>query len=713
MAELTEADRIRILVATDNHVGFEERDAIRKDDSWRTFDEIMNIARKEDVDMVLLAGDLFHDNKPSRKALYQVMRTLRQNCLGMKPCPLEFLSDAAEVFEGAFTHVNYEDPDINISIPVFSIHGNHDDPSGDGNFCSLDLLQASGLLNYFGRVAEVDNIEAKPILLQKGLTKLALFGLSNVRDERMFRTFRDHKVKWFRPNVQMGDWFNLLAVHQNHHAHTATSYLPENVLPDWLDLVIWGHEHECLIDPSQNPETGFHVMQPGSSVATSLVPGEAVQKHIAIVSVTGKDFKVDKVPLKTVRPFVTRELVLAQDKRFKGLDKKKDNRQELTRRLMEVVDEMIEEANVDWEAIQTDEEALEERPLPLIRLKVEYTAPEGGQFDCENPQRFSNRFIGKVANTNDVVYFYRKKSSQRKATAATPTNALESMADGSDMVKVESLVQEFLSAQSLKVLPQGPFGDAVNQFVSKDDKHAMELFVSEHLTGQVRQMLGLESDDEDLNSAMEIYRTRIEQQTATSAVRLPGERKRVLRPRPDTWDSEFDGNWEDEPDAWTYEGVTQDMSLTTTQTRGRLSRGRTQDDEMLGLDEEEAPAPKTTKRGAARATKAATVKAPAKKVPAKKAPVRGGRKAIASEEEEDVVMESDEESPPPPKPAPKTRRGQTTRAAAAPKKPAATRGATNTQQGGTQGQALGASDDEISDEDAFEPAPVARRTRRR
>ncbi len=80
--------------------------------------------------MVLLAGDLFHDNKPSRKAMYQVIRTLRQNCLGMKPCELEFLSDATEIFEGAFGHVNYEDPHFNIGIPVFTIHGNHDDPAG-------------------------------------------------------------------------------------------------------------------------------------------------------------------------------------------------------------------------------------------------------------------------------------------------------------------------------------------------------------------------------------------------------------------------------------------------------------------------------------------------------------------------------------------------------------------------------------------------------
>lgn len=680
--------------------------------------------------MVLLAGDLFHDNKPSRKSLYQVMRSLRQNCLGMKPCALEFLSDAATVFEGAFPHVNYEDPDINISIPVFSIHGNHDDPSGDGNLCSLDLLQAAGLLNYYGRVAEADNIEAKPILLQKGSTKLALFGLSNVRDERLFRTFRDHKVKWFRPNAQTGEWFNLLAVHQNHHAHTATSYLPENVLPDWLNLVVWGHEHECLIDPTRNPETGFHVMQPGSSVATSLVPGEAVQKQVAIVEITGKEFKTQNIPLKTVRPFVTKEVILRNDKRFKDLEKKKDNRQEVTRRLMEVVEEMIEAANADWEALQTDQEALEERPLPLIRLKVEYTAPEGGLYECENPQRFSNRFVGRVANTNDVVYFYRKKTVQRtflsflmsrlaylltesagKATAVTPADAVDSLADGSDLVKVESLVQDFLSAQSLKVLPQGPLGEAVNQFVTKDDKHAMELFVSEHLSGQVRQMLGLESDDEDLNSAMEIYRTRVEQQLNSGIHKSTIERQRVLLPQPATWDPDFDGNWEDEPNAWTYAPVEGSAPMSTSRT-GTMP--------FLDDDEEDTqPAPTAKKT---RATKAAPKKAPAKKAAA--APKGRGRKVVEeSEEEEDVVMDSDEEeAPPPPPPPPKTtRRAAAAKPKPAPRATAATRASGRTKQstltfsqkGSTQQNSVEISDDEISDDDAFEPAPAPTRSRRR
>ncbi|ROT35076.1 DNA repair exonuclease [Sodiomyces alkalinus F11] len=738
MSDFTDADTIRILVATDNHVGYEERDPIRKDDSWRTFDEIMNLARTEDVDMVLLAGDLFHDNKPSRKSMYQVMRTLRQNCLGMKPCELEFLSDANEVFEGAFPHVNYEDPDINISIPVFSIHGNHDDPSGDGHYCSLDLLQVAGLVNYFGRIAEADNIEAKPLLLQKGQTKLALYGLSNVRDERMFRTFRDNKVKWFRPDLQQGDWFSILALHQNHHAHTATSYLPENVLPDFMDLVVWGHEHECLIDPSRNPETGFHVMQPGSSVATSLVPGEAVPKHVAVVNVTGRDFQIKKIPLKTVRPFVTKEIVLATDKRFKGVDRIKDNRQELTKRLMKVVDEMIDQANAEWLAIQDDDEDdnMEERPLPLIRLKVEYTAPEGGQYDCENPQRFSNRFVGKVANTNDVVYFHRRKTAQRSSDKDAPDlpEGIESLS--LDTIKVEALVQEFLAAQSLKILPQAPFGDAVNQFVNKDDKHAMEMFVSDSLASQVKQMLDLDSDDDDLEAAMEKYRDSLEKKFSAGLIKPSGQQIKV-KPKPDYWDSDLDGHWEDQP------GVVEvEVEVETAPPEDRPRRSGFDDgaSEMMGVQDEVVDAPPArkapTKRGAAatgrRTTATATAKAaPAKKtvvgkkVPAKKAgPARGrGKKQPfldededEDEEEEDVVMDDDpfmdDDGPPPRAAATRSKRSQPTRAAAAAAAPKTRQTRLNFASQAASQKAVEISDDEISDDDPFEPATATKSRRR-
>jgi double-strand break repair protein MRE11 len=624
------ADTIRIMVSTDNHVGYGERDPTRGDDSWNTFDEIMTLARERDVDMVLLAGDLFHDNKPSRKAMYHVMSSLRKNCFGEKPCELEMLSDASEAFQGAFNHVNYEDPDINVAIPVFSIHGNHDDPTGDGHLASLDLLQMAGMVNYYGRTPESDNISIKPVLLQKGRTKLALYGMSNVRDERMFRTFRDQKVKFYQPGTQTGDWFNLMSVHQNHHAYTETGYLPENFLPSFMDLVIWGHEHECLINPRYNPEQTFHVMQPGSSVATSLMPGEAVPKHVAILSITGKEFKCEPIRLKTVRPFVMREIVLMDDAHMKKIAMKDDNRAEITRYLTTVVEDMIREARQAWREAQEGEIDEDQKPeLPLIRLRVEYSAPEGGRFDCENPQRFSNRFLTKVANVNDVVQFHRKKTgaSRKKEQPDMPDESiLQQMTI--DTVKVEKLVKEFLTAQSLTILPQNSFGDAVSQFVNKDDKHAMEAFVNESLASQLKNLLAGESvEDEDMIEAMEGYKTKLEEMFAKGTIKRP-TREDKLKPKPANWDSDLDGEWAAQPGAMVR------------------SDEEAEDDE----EEEEAvkPKPRATRgrggkaTGTTRKTAAATKKA----APAKKTTTRAKKAPILEEsddDEDDIIMLDDDD----------------------------------------------------------------------
>ena len=605
----------------------------------------MCLAKEQDVDMVLLAGDLFHENKPSRKSMYQVMRSIRMNCLGDKPCELELLSDASENFQGAFNHVNYEDMDINVGIPIFSIHGNHDDPSGEGHLAALDLLQVSGLLNYYGRTPESDNIQIKPVLLQKGRTKLALYGMSNVRDERLFRTFRDGKVKFFQPSMQKSDWFNLICVHQNHHAYTETGYLPENFLPDFLDLVIWGHEHECLINPRPNPETNFHVMQPGSSVATSLVPGEAVAKQVSILSITGREFKSEPIPLKTVRPFAMREIVLSEEKGAQKLARKENNRTEVTRFLMTIVEELIEEAKVQWLETQDQDEEDEEReiPLPLVRLRVETSTPDG-TFDCENPQRFSNRFVGKVANVNDVVQFYRKK---RNTAARKPDDILDESAishlSALDTVKVEQLVREFLSAQSLSILPQNSFGDAVSQFIDKDDKHAMEMFVNESLDSQIKHLLTLDRDDDEmpddaevqssLQKAMERYRTQMEEMFSKGIKKRTRGKKR-FKPKPDGWDTEFDGAWEDQPGALIHsdngggdpveeEAAEDGTAPTATRTTTTTTRGRG--------------------RGRGRGVRTATTTTrTTKKTPAPK----GRRKNVISDDEDDddVVMLDDDDN---------------------------------------------------------------------
>ena len=74
--------------------------------------------------------------------------------------------------------------------------------------------------------------------------------------------------------------------------HGETNYIPANFIPGFFDLVIWGHEHECLIEPEfvatgdvdeDGEDRGVYISQPGSSVATSLSDGEQKPKSVVCI----------------------------------------------------------------------------------------------------------------------------------------------------------------------------------------------------------------------------------------------------------------------------------------------------------------------------------------------------------------------------------------------------------------------------------------------
>jgi hypothetical protein len=73
------------------------------------------------------------------------------------------------------------------------------DATGSGCVSSLDLLSASGLVNYFGKWTDLTRVEISPLLMQKGATRLAFYGLSHLKDERLARLFGDHCVSVIGP----------------------------------------------------------------------------------------------------------------------------------------------------------------------------------------------------------------------------------------------------------------------------------------------------------------------------------------------------------------------------------------------------------------------------------------------------------------------------------------------------------------------------------
>lgn len=171
--------------------------------------------------------------------------------------PFEFLSDPSVNFaELEFPNVNYEDFNLNVGLPVFSINGNHDDLTGNPPLCALDILHSCGLLNYFGKVTSVEKLVVTPLLLRKGDTNLAIYGIGAIRDERLHQMFLQNHVSFLRPKDDENQerWFNLLVIHQNRVKRGDANYIPESFLPSFIDLVIWGHEHPCEIGNFSLPQ---------------------------------------------------------------------------------------------------------------------------------------------------------------------------------------------------------------------------------------------------------------------------------------------------------------------------------------------------------------------------------------------------------------------------------------------------------------------------
>lgn len=108
----------------------------------------------------------------------------------------------------------------------------------EGALCALDVLSASGLINYFGRMelpgqststdeALEDGLKVKPVLLQKGGTKLALYGMGNIRDDRFMYEMSNRRINLYRPKEDQDEWFNIILVHQNR----CVSFVPSRFFP--------------------------------------------------------------------------------------------------------------------------------------------------------------------------------------------------------------------------------------------------------------------------------------------------------------------------------------------------------------------------------------------------------------------------------------------------------------------------------------------------
>ena len=522
----------RILIATDNHLGAHERDPIRKNDSFIAFREILETAKKEKVDALFLGGDLFDQNKPSRETLVQTMDVLREYVFGDDPIEFEVVSEQSINFPNRGI-VNFEDENVNVALPIFAIHGNHDDPSGQENLSALDILSSCSLINYFGKHAlsgsNTGAIELKPVLLRKGETKLALYGLGWIRDQRLHQMMASKgNVKWIRPGssdekTPLANWFNLMLIHQNRVSHAPKNSISERHLPNWMDLVVWGHEHECLIEPQLFD--GVSVSQPGSSVTTSLVEAESGTKKICILELKpGKEkkdpphWRLLPVPLQTTRPYAFKNVSLAEQEDL--LNEEEDgggqDQEAIENFLMITVNGMIKEAMQN--AASGVKKLAQLNQLPLIRLRVDLT----GGFQSVNVQKFGQKFVGKVANPSDMLLFHKSKKKKggnkdeedefnegmmkENINVEDEDEDLDDARAGprQDQKRIERLIKERMD-KGLQILDIPNLMNSLDDMVNRDDNKAVKT-LCESTMKHFQRELASTAQPSELIEASEVQR---------------------------------------------------------------------------------------------------------------------------------------------------------------------------------------------------------------
>jgi double-strand break repair protein MRE11 len=201
-------------VATDVHLGHKEKHSVRHNDSYEGFEEVIAQAKAQQVDFLLLGGDLFDEVNPSKECFFRCLNILKANVFGSRRAALHVSLNGREYSS------NLEDPDLQISLPIFTIHGNHDYPTNEfGKISACDLLQASNYVNYFGKHLNLKQIVIRPLIITKAgsQTKIALYGLGYIKDQILNELFEEKRVAFEQPEGDLSDFFCVFVFHQNRY----------------------------------------------------------------------------------------------------------------------------------------------------------------------------------------------------------------------------------------------------------------------------------------------------------------------------------------------------------------------------------------------------------------------------------------------------------------------------------------------------------------
>ena len=267
---------MKIAIFSDTHFGF-SFGSFTKEDSFLQANKVVDkILERKDIDMVIIAGDIFDSDNPDSSTLAKSLRILQK---------LTIKDYGAKVEEVEFR--NKKDFSAFPNLPVVAIPATHERKT----FGEEDIVEALQIANF------LINANNKWIKISKGNEKISILGLGGM-DDSEFKKFLEKEREKIEEEAKNKEGFKIFLFHQSlkELMPFVNDFASLDELPKGFDLYVCGHIHNKV-------EARVHTKMfliPGSTVLTQQKKEEQGKKGFLIFDT--KNYSYEFVEINS-RPF--------------------------------------------------------------------------------------------------------------------------------------------------------------------------------------------------------------------------------------------------------------------------------------------------------------------------------------------------------------------------------------------------------------------------
>ncbi|MCD6371691.1 MAG: metallophosphoesterase family protein [Candidatus Aenigmarchaeota archaeon] len=301
---------MKIAVLSDFHLGFSVAPDTAND-AFENAKEAIERAIEENVDLIIIGGDIFDSRSPNPKTWYSVLKLLSFPLKVRNP-GIRLVASSKRidkvVYERTLKH-----------LPIIALHGNHDrNPKGDVNI--VEALENAGLLIHL----HMDYVE-----FEKEGERVRIWGMSHVPERFAYEALTDWNPK------PIENCINILLLHQNIDPYVYSFIEKPTIkvsnLPQGFDLIVNGHIHEFSVEKIDSSL----LLMPGSTLVTQFKSTESGKtKGFVVLEISKNKVEYKFVELKNSRKFYyfeIRDLRNLEEEIRKRLEELKDEKKPIVR----------------------------------------------------------------------------------------------------------------------------------------------------------------------------------------------------------------------------------------------------------------------------------------------------------------------------------------------------------------------------------------------